>query len=201
MYPGKPQAVTPENSRPAERAHGPRVLLSTADAKWQVRCGDSALSVHVLSPYPGWELFYDRIHHALRIFLNAATPKTVAQINLRYRNKILIPAQSLLMGDYFTLGTTIPHGLPTRFVSYVTGIRAAYEDEPRNVLSLSFTATPPEREAKHAVEAILDIMVSRIQLNEPAEPDVLLDTVRDLQAKAYDAFEKLITDHTRKLFA
>ena len=105
------------------------------------------------------------------------------------------------MGDYFTLGTTIPHGLPTRFVSYVTGIRAAYEDEPRNVLSLSFTATPPEREAKHAVEAILDIMVSRIQLNEPAEPDVLLDTVRDLQAKAYDAFEKLITDHARKLFA
>jgi hypothetical protein len=44
-------------------------------------------------------------------------------------------------------------------------------------------------------------MVSRIQLDEPADLTALLETVQDLKAKAYDAFEKLITDHTRKLFA
>ena len=44
-------------------------------------------------------------------------------------------------------------------------------------------------------------MASRIQLDAPAELTALLEIVQDLKAKAYDAFEKLITDHTRKLFA
>jgi hypothetical protein len=44
-------------------------------------------------------------------------------------------------------------------------------------------------------------MASRIQLDEPAELTALLEIVQDLKVKAYDAFEKLITDHTRKLFA
>lgn len=44
-------------------------------------------------------------------------------------------------------------------------------------------------------------MASRIQLDEPAELTALLEIVQDLKVKVYDAFEKLITDHTRKLFA
>jgi hydrogenase maturation factor len=43
-------------------------------------------------------------------------------------------------------------------------------------------------------------MTSRIQLHEAVELETLLEIVRDLKAKAYDAFEKLITDHTRKLY-
>ena len=41
----------------------------------------------------------------------------------------------------------------------------------------------------------------RIQLHDPAELEPLLEIVRDLKMKAYDAFDKLITDHTRKLYA
>jgi uncharacterized protein (TIGR04255 family) len=201
IYPTAPQAVTAENSTPSERSHGPKVLLTSADGKFQVRCGDNALSIHAIRPYPGWEIVSDRIGHALRNFLQAAKPKAIAQINLSYHNRIMVPAQSLLMGDYFTLGAAIPHGLPKRFLSYATAFRAAYDGDPRSVLSVSFSASPTQREAAHAVEAEIDVMASRIQLDEPAELTALLEIVQDLKVKAYDAFEKLITDHTRKLFA
>ena len=131
--------------------------------------------------------------------MNVAAPKTIAQINLRYRNAFIIPIQSLSMADYFNLGATIPHGLPTRLISYANAFRAAYDDQPRTVLSLSFTATPPPHDAKSGVEVTLDIMTSAIQLSEPAEIDFLLKKVNDLKVRAYDAFENVITDHTRKL--
>ena len=200
VYPNLPQAVSAENSTPSDRAHGPKILLSTADGKYQIRCGDNALSLHAIRPYPGWADVYDRIGHALRNFLQTAKPKSIAQINLSYRNRIMVPAQSLLMGDYFTLGTTIPHGLPKRFISFATAFRAAYDNDPRSVLSVSFSASPPQHDVTLAVEANIDVMASRIQLHEPAELDTILEIVRDLKTKAYDAFEKLITDRTRKLY-
>jgi uncharacterized protein (TIGR04255 family) len=200
IYPQPPQPVTAENSTLSERSHGPKVLLSTADGKYQVRCGDNALSLHAFRPYPGWTELYDRIGHALRNFLKTAKPKTIAQINLSYRNGILVPAQSLLMSDYFTLGTTIPHGLPKRFISFVTGFRAAYDGDPGSVLSVSFSASPPPHDPTDAVEAKIDVMTSRIRLHQAAELESLLEIAGDLKIKACDAFEKLITDRTRKLY-
>jgi uncharacterized protein (TIGR04255 family) len=200
IYPNKPQAVTAENSTLSERSHGPKILLSTADGKYQVRCGDIAMSLHALRPYPGWADVHDRIAHALRNYLQTVKPKGIAQINLSYRNRILVPSQSLLMSDYFTLGTTIPHGLPKRFISFATAFRAAYDNDPRSVLSVSFSASPLQHDAMHSVEANIDLMTSRIQLHEPAELETLMEIVQDLKIKASDAFEKLITDHTRKLY-
>jgi uncharacterized protein (TIGR04255 family) len=200
IYPTPPQAVTAENSTLSERSHGPKILMETADKKYQVRCGDMLLSLHAQRPYPGWAEVYDRIGHALRNYLQTAKPKAIAQINLSFRNRITVPAQSPLMSDYFTLGTTIPHGLPKRFISYATAFRAAYDHDPRSVLSVSFSASPPQHDVSLAVEANIDLMTSRIQLNEPADLEALLEIVRDLKTKAYDAFDKLITDHTRKLY-
>jgi hypothetical protein len=47
----------------------------------------------------------------------------------------------------------------------------------------------------------LDNMVSRIQLKAEADVETMLEIVQDLKNKAYDAFERVITDHTRKLLA
>ena len=130
VYPNPPQAVTAGELDAAEGAHGPKVLLSTVDGQYQIRCGDHALSLHAGRPHPGWTDVYDRIGHALRNFLQTAKPRAITQVNLSYHNKILVPAQSLLMSDYFTLGTTIPHGLPKRFISYATAFRSAYDHDP-----------------------------------------------------------------------
>jgi hypothetical protein len=42
-------------------------------------------------------------------------------------------------------------------------------------------------------------VTSAIQLDEAAEIEMLLKKVSDLKVRAYDAFENVITDHTRKL--
>ena len=140
------------------------------DGQYQIRCGDHALSLHAGRPHPGWTDVYDRIGHALRNFLQTAKPRAITQVNLSYHNKILVPAQSLLMSDYFTLGTTIPHGLPKRFISYATAFRSAYDHDPHAVrLGSRSSASPPEHDATHAVEAKIDVMTSRIQLHDPAE--------------------------------
>jgi len=135
---------------------------TTADGKRRVQFSEDSLSVHVVSPYPGWDIYFDHVRHALRIFLETAEPKSVSQINLRYRNRIMIPTSAPMLGDFLTLGVTIPHGLPTRLISYVNGIRAVYDDDPKKVLSLSFTVVPPEGASKHGVQVVLDIMTSQV---------------------------------------
>lgn len=177
------------------------VTAETADHKRRVKFSDDELSVHVLGEYPGWDMFFDHIRHALRVFFETAEPKTVSQINLRYRNKIMIPAKDPVLGNYFTLGVSIPHGLPTRLISYVTGIRAVYEDDTKKVLSVSFTAIPPESGGKRGVEVVLDVMVSQVQMQDPADLEHLFAIVTDFRGRAADAFEKILTDHTRALFA
>jgi hypothetical protein len=91
--------------------------------------------------------------------------------------------------------------VPTRIASYVTGFRAAYDDDPRNVLSLAFTTSPAEHEGHDIVLVTLDITASKVQLDEPPEVERVLAIVGDLEKRASDVFEKLITDHTRALFA
>lgn len=174
---------------------------ATSDGKRRVQFSENELSVHIVSPYPGWDVFFDHVRHALRTYLQTAEPATATQINLRYRNRIMLPTQSPALGDYFTLGIAIPHGLPTRLISYVTGIRAVYEDNPKKVLSVSLTAIPPEGPVKHGVEVVLDVMASQIQMQEAAELDQLFAIVGDLRDRAAEAFEKIVTDQTRRLFA
>jgi len=203
-YPQRPLPLTVDGTPTIPRtvmpraAHAQRVLLASADRTAQVRYGQNDLSIHLLAPYPGFPEFLDRIREALRVFITAATPKTCTQINVRYKNKIVVPLRSMLFADYFTLGATIPKGLPTRLMSYATALRSAYDDNPQTVLSLSFSATP-ER-GKRSVEALLDIMTSRVQLKEAAEPNPLQMIVEDLHNRVEDAFEKAITNETRALF-
>jgi len=175
--------------------------LSSKDGLRQFRLMELGVSFHAFAPYPGWDAFAGRMREELSAFLKIAQPKTLAQIEVRFRNKISIPRQAVLLQDYFTIGTTIPHGIPTRLISYVTGFRAAYEDDPKNVLSLAFTTSPPESGARNRVIATLDITASRIQMDEPADLGLILEVVQDLKAKAENVFERLITDHTRALFA
>jgi uncharacterized protein (TIGR04255 family) len=201
-YPNKPQPLPGDAAAigAAMAAHLPRALLSSKDGTRQFRLLEHAVSFHHIGPYPGWDAFSSRIREELTAFLKIAQPKTVAQIEVRFRNKILIPRQSVLLQDYFTIGTTIPHGIPTRLISYVTGFRAAYEDDPKNVLSLAFTTSPPERGARNSVVATLDIAASKIQMDDRADLRGIINVLQDLKMKTENVFERLITDHTRALF-
>lgn len=199
-YPRRPKPLNFETTVVGRPAHVTKMLLSTGDELSHVRLGENSLSVHTLAPYPGWQTFRDRVEHALRVYLETAQPKLAMQVNLHYRNVFLIPAQSLLMADYFNLGATIPHGFPTRLISFVTALRSAYDEDPHKVLSLSLTATPPEREGQHAVEATLEIMTSNVKMQRDADLTALLEVAEDLRLKAAEAFEGVITDRTRALF-
>lgn len=179
---------------------GDDVVISTSDRHANVRFTERELRIGESHAYSGWIGFKDRIHQALRVFLEIAEPPSVSQIDLQYRNAILIPERTPLIADYFTLGATIPHGLPTRFISLVTAIRSAYDDDPRSVLSLGLSVTPVEHAGNHGMEASVEVMTSKVQLNEPADPDALLHMLEELHAKAVDAFENVITARTRRLF-
>lgn len=67
--------------------------------------------------------------------------------------------------------------------------------------SLPVAANPAEQDGHPIVLVSLDITASKIQLDEPPEVEEIMAIVADLDAKASDVFEKLVTDHTRALFA
>jgi uncharacterized protein (TIGR04255 family) len=136
-YPSLPRAMPVEQAAAGGAAYPPRALLSSKDEKQQLRVHENGLSVHAFAPYPGWEQFFGRVREDLSVYVAMAAPKGLVHVDLHFRNQIAIPKQTVLMHDYFTIGTTVPRGMPTRLASYVTGFRAAYEDDPRNVLTLA----------------------------------------------------------------
>src|SRR5260221_9316240 len=73
-YPGEPKrrghihiAVGPSGSAAAPLVQK-GVLLPSTDGKALVGVGENVLSVHVLSPYPGWVNFRPRIQRAIETF-------------------------------------------------------------------------------------------------------------------------------------
>ena len=88
-----------------------RYQFTSLDAQQLVRVGRDVLSVHVMAPYPGWEVFRKRIIRALTAYIEITKPAGVKRVSLRYVNQMKLGTGFIELSHYFSIPFETPEGL------------------------------------------------------------------------------------------
>jgi uncharacterized protein (TIGR04255 family) len=176
-----------------------RVRLSSPDQKSLLLISPNAISVSVLDPYPGWELFSQSIKEALDAFSSIATgPISVERIGLRYINRVDSSVTSL--ADFFNL-KPLSFGelslVPKNFVSRSELLVHGQSDR----LVIATFSTASSQATGTTVDSlpgiILDLDVVAQNLDEGTGLDQGWELVKELRDIEKQAFEAAITDTAR----
>lgn len=203
-YPGKPRqqrllqaSVRTGIGQPADMSLQEgigRVQLVDADARRLLSLGPDALSVNVLRPYDGWEVFKPRIDAALRAYAEVSGAEKISRIGVRYINKVMVAEPDVDLDKYFLYGPRVPEGLPRRVASFLYRTEHVFGDDVK--LLLTFATISAEQDSS---SFLLDLDV--IWENDSAiGVEQALENVDDLHEREGVAFEAVITDHLREVF-
>ena len=174
-----------------------RVFLTrTGDPGLLLALAPSAMSVHVLRPYPGWSSFRPRVVAAIEAHQQLQAEAQVARIGVRYVNHIVLPGDNLDLADWFTSSPTLPEGVGPAMAALMSRVETIYDDGAR--LAITLATVQHDKPGEQAF--LLDLDLS---WNAP-EPLPLTDRVYDVIEHLHDregtAFEAMITDATRERF-
>ena len=175
----------------------PRIRFSREDEKAFIQVGPDQLTVHHLKPYPSWLMFQPLIRKGFKAYLEAATPKGIQKIGLRYINRIEIPGERVELKDYFRFYPFVGTELPEDYGPFIVGIEVPYEDI-RDMLRLQLTSV--KGSARDVVGVLLDLDYF---LAKPGLSATLEDTSQwvDLaHDRLEEVFEATITDRLRAIF-
>jgi uncharacterized protein (TIGR04255 family) len=170
----------------------PKMQFISGDGTAVIHVGPDNLTINQLRPYDGWELFKSRILKYLSIYCETAHPKNLANVTLRYVNRIEFPEAGIELDDYFQILPSVPNPIPQIFQGFLFSV-----DIPYNVLQtglrLTFATVLPEGVAKLAY--VLDLSMYS---NNSAVPSI--DMVSDWLERSHkyleDAFESAFTEKT-----
>ncbi len=200
-YPAKPRfqqsfaanlAAGPQSSPSIALMQGTVKTQFTDDAGTNlVSVAPGLLSIHVLRPYCGWEVFRPQIEEAVSTFATLTGATTVTRIGVRYINKITLPNADDI--DLHLLFRCIPPDvpeLPTRLVSFMHRTEHAHEEDTSLIMTLASLAEPRN-------EVLLDLDVIR---HREYDPSAAMHAVEELRTHQRNAFEAVITDELRSQF-
>lgn len=174
-----------------------QMMLPTADGKAIVGVGEHMLSVHVLAPYPGWASFLPRVREALSIYRDLARPDGLAQVGLRYIDRIVLPdGEGTNLVEYFPCLPPRPESMPSVLDGFHVVTQA--RDPTDNFTAVLTMASVPE--ADHRLVVLYDLNLVRT-FEKPAALDELDLHANFLHARQRRIFEESITESTRRLFA
>lgn len=203
-YPGKPrQQRLLQASLRAEIGQPPgmaleegigRVQLVDADGRRLLSLGPDVLSVNVLRPYDGWEVFKPRIDAALRAYVEVSGAEKIGRIGVRYINRVVVPEPNADVSKYFLCGPPVPAGLPNRVASFLYRTEHVFDDDVK--LQLTFATIVGEPGSS---SFLLDLDIIWMS-DSGIGVDLALEKVDDLHQREGVAFEAVITEHMRGVF-
>jgi uncharacterized protein (TIGR04255 family) len=170
-----------------------RVQFFREDRTALLQVGPQLFAVNHVRPYPKWLEFKRLVSQSLQTYLEVAKPEALAQIALRYINKIDFGPASVDLDDYFSILPKIAEPVPQRWQSFVVIVNVTYED-PSSLLRLSCGSAPSEEPDRFPV--ILDLSMVNSPVAAPGLDDVdaWLEAAHD---RVEEAFETSITQKTR----
>jgi uncharacterized protein (TIGR04255 family) len=87
--------------------------LYSQDGRRMVGIGPGVLTVHTLSPYPGWNAIKPHVMDAAAVVLAALGDAQVSEVAIRYVDRITLPADAVLE-DYFSIAPRWPDAMDPR---------------------------------------------------------------------------------------
>ena len=166
------------------------------DGKRIVRVGPNIMTVHLLKPYSSWEDFRTQIHKALEAYRRVTEPSGIVQIGIRYINRIVVEADVVELGEYFTSPPNPPQDLPQTLDAFLVRISAVYEGEPVRIVTTFASESSPNDDESFF---ILDIDVIG-QWSDALTFEDAATHIEDLRVKERLGFEALITERARIIF-
>lgn len=184
-----------------QRVMNQRVQLLAENATRIASLGESQLTVHMLTPYTGWEHFRPMIVDALKAYGDVAEPEGVTRIGLRYINRIVIPGTAEPeLDEYFTIPPKFPNvDANIKKLSFFNRKEAEYADLPiRIVVTFAQIETPPTEHDSH--QYLLDLDIIWIDRDHPLPLDKAIEMVDEMKDRHRRVFESLIEQKTRDIF-
>ena len=169
----------------------PRMRFFSSDRARLAQVGENVLVANVLRPYPHWEVFKPFILQTFRAYVAAASPVRVERLTLRYIDRIELPDEASVLGDW--VATTSPY-LPTYLADAQQGAFNRVEkpvDGGTEALTLTLDVDEGTRVLRLDTE-----LVSVGPAMEPAALDPLLESLHD---RINEIFEACISERTREL--
>lgn len=188
---------TRKTLQPNDRSQHPVTQLSSADNLRHLICADGILSVHVLSPYPGWSVFLALAQEAVAVLSRDVRQAGLAGLGVRYLDRIHLPDRFPNFHDYISVMPTCSamSGHTSSFTSGITTTDSSTQTrESLLVTSIS--------EDDNRWSFVCEVDVFR----EPHPPLTLEDdkdwitALELLHRRQREIFEASITDRTRELF-
>jgi len=173
-----------------------RIQFRSPDEKRIVQVGPDVVSAHILRPYTSWEDFRQQIAGALDAYVRVVEPPSIAQIGMRYINRLQIGEDPVDLPTYFTSPPNPPEGLPQALESFLTRIVSRYDDAPIKLVTTFADGPTPTGEP----EFILDIDLVWAFETPQLPIEGAMEAIDDLRVREREAFEALITDNARSLF-
>lgn len=189
--------VQGSQSRTAQSMKPARVLLRTEDRSALAAVGAGAVSVHVLRPYPGWDVLLGRVERAVAVVLAHSGSVALSEVTVRYIDRIAVPSTSTLpLAEYFPAIPPRPAAMPVALTGFHC-TTASSDDEASARLTLA-AVTPQEGEQ---FVMLYDLQLSKAFAGDvPLAVDRLREVLDVLHDRQYEIFMQSITAHTQELF-
>jgi uncharacterized protein (TIGR04255 family) len=171
-------------------------FLRSADGLRLLGCRARALSVHVLSPYPGWENFREQLEEALGALPDEIRDSGLARMGVRYIDHIVLPREATSFVDYVKVFPSCPDALP-RVVSSFQFVTQTVDPDDATIARMVLARGPEEGPS----------IVFDLHLQRQGEPLAAVDDgswrsiLEALHERQREVFEGAITDKARELFS
>lgn len=174
----------------------PRMQFMTEAGDRMIQLGPDLLVVNQLRPYASFEDWEETLYGALDIYRELARPKGFARLGVRHIDRVIIPAPTVRMEDYFALYPEIPPAVGTAHGAFMLRVEFP-ERSPGHKLLITFGSAPPEEPNTTA------FLLDYYDVSEPGGAIRREDAqpwVRTAHENIISAFEASITNQLRALF-
>lgn len=173
-----------------------RIRFLRDDEKAFIQVGPDQVAIHQLKPYPSWQEFQPLIMEGFNAYREAASPKGIQRIGLRYINRIEIPGEKVKLEDHFEFYPFVGAKLPQVHGSFIVGIEVPHKDS-RDMLRVKLVSISSSAPNIVAILHDLDYFLAK-------PGDVAVDGISEwisiAHDKVEDVFEACIKDPLREIF-
>lgn len=154
------------------------------------------LSINILQPYVGWEVFFPVIKDIFKKYYNVFKVKKITKIILGYLNEIHIKSKIVKIQDYFNFYPSIGSNLPQKNDMFSVELFIPYKKQ-NGILNIELNKIPHKREHVYLLE--LNYSSTKRAFNKKNFDDVF-NWIETAHTNIEDAFEGCITPKLRNIF-
>ena len=163
-----------------------KMQFISLDGTAVIQVAPDNLTIHQLRPYDGWQYYKARILKYLSVYHKTAHPESLANVVLRYVNRIDFLYTEIELEEYFRILPQVPNPIPQIFPSFLLNVDVPY-NSLKSGLRIIFGTVLPEGVTKLAYLLDLSMSSSTSAISSGDEVSEWLEAAHKHLEVAFDA--------------